>query len=69
MIYGIEVIGEICFEVFDNKICVIWSSYGDVGFNIIDCYKLFIFDDKLGCDFDVGLENIKVFVENNFIVL
>ena len=64
--HGIEATGEIRLEAFDNKTRVIWSSHGDVGLNIIDRYKLLTFDDKLGRDFDVGLENIKVLAENNF---
>ena len=64
--HGIEATGEIRLEAFDNKTRVIWSSHGDVGLNIIDRYKLLTFDDKLGRDLDVGLENIKVLAENNF---
>ena len=42
-----------------------WSSRGNVGVNIIDRYKLLFFDNKLGKDIQVGLENIKTLVENS----
>lgn len=65
--HGIEATGEIRLDASNNGIRVTWSSQGDVGLNIIDRYKLLTFDDKLGRDMEVGLENIKVLAENGLV--
>jgi hypothetical protein len=61
---GIKAHGEMRLKPQDNSTMLIWSSRGNVGINIIDRYKLLFFDDKLGKDIQVGLENIKTLVEN-----
>ena len=62
--HGITAHGELRLKPLESGTQLTWSSRGNVGVNIIDRYKLLFFDNKLGKDIEVGLENIKTLVEN-----
>jgi len=62
--HGITAHGELRLRSLESGTQLTWSSRGNVGVNIIDRYKLLFFDNKLGKDIQVGLENIKTLVEN-----
>lgn len=62
---GIKAHGDMKLESLGTGTRLTWISEGGVGLNIIDRYKLLFFDDKLGSDIQVGLENIKTLVENS----
>ncbi|GGF80578.1 SRPBCC family protein [Alteromonas lipolytica] len=62
--HGVVAVGDIRLQPTDNGTEVSWISRGDVGLNLLDRYQLLFFDDKLGDDIQVGLENIKTMVEN-----
>ncbi|MDF2177255.1 SRPBCC family protein [Aliiglaciecola sp. CAU 1673] len=56
--------GEIVLKEADGKTEVIWQDYGDVGSNPINHYFAAMMDSMVGPDFETGLENLKVLVEN-----
>lgn len=63
--HGIQAHGDIRIQPSENGTELTWISSGNVGLNLIDRYQLLFFDEKLGKDIQVGLENIKTLVENS----
>lgn len=61
---GVEADGDMRVRPTDSGTLLKWRTHGKVDLSLIDRYKLLFFDDKLGNDIQVGLENIKTLVEN-----
>lgn len=56
--------GEIILRPKDGMTEVTWMDYGDVGANPINHYFAAMMDAMVGPDFETGLANLKVLVEN-----
>lgn len=63
--HGILAHGDLRLKPTETGTELTWISSGNVGINLIDRYQLLFFDEKLGSDIQVGLENIKTLVENS----
>lgn len=57
-------IGFVLFMFMEEGILVIWIDEGEVGMNLVDCYFVFMIDGLIGFDFEMGLENLKMVIEN-----
>lgn len=56
--------GTIEFVPSNSGTRVVWRDEGEVGNNPVDRYVVLMIDSLLGPDFEAGLENLKVVVEN-----
>lgn len=57
--------GVVEIESTDNGSTVIWRDEGSVDNNPINKLFVLMMDSMIGPDFEMGLENLKVLVENN----
>lgn len=57
--------GVVEIESTDNGSTVIWRDEGSVDNNPINKLFVLMIDSMIGPDFEMGLENLKVLVENN----
>lgn len=56
--------GELSLSEDNGKTQVTWVDYGDVGSNPVNHYFAMMMDGMIGPDFEAGLDNLKVLVEN-----
>lgn len=56
--------GKLTLQQQNDKTLVVWQDYGDVGSNPINHYFAAFMDSMIGPDFETGLENLKMLVEN-----
>lgn len=56
--------GEFVLKEMNGQTQVTWLDYGDVGSNPINHYFAAMMDSMIGPDFETGLSNLKVLVEN-----
>lgn len=57
-------LGVVEIEFIENGFFVIWRDEGLVDNNFINKYFVLMMDSMIGLDFEMGLENFKIFVEN-----
>lgn len=55
--------GEFNLKEEEGRTHVTWSDYGDVGANPIYHYFALMMDSMIGPDFEAGLENLKILIE------